>query len=293
VAEAERQRIAAAVPPKPSGGRAAKPAVGTFPKDYEAGDVFKDCDACPEMVAVPSGRFTMGSPPEENGRYKHESPQHRVTISKPFAVGRFEVTFDEWDACVAGGGCSGYRPKDRGWGRGRRPVILVNRKDAKAYVDWLSRRTGESYRLLTESEWEYVARAGSTTRQFWGEDVGDIEICGYANGADRITDIDWRNKSCTDGVGKRTAPVGKYRPNAFGLYDVIGNVWEWVEDCWNRSYAGAPGDGGAWLTSGCSHRVVRGGSWINSLRMLRAAVRYRYPSHDRDFILGFRVARKL
>ena len=162
-AEAERRRLAAATPPKPSGGRTATPAVGTYPKSREPGAVFKDCDDCPEMVVVPAGSFTMGSPASEKDRDSDEGPQHRVTIPKPFAVGKFEVTFEEWDACVTGGGCNGYRPMDRGWGRGRRPVINVSWQDAKAYVGWLSRKTGKSYRLLTEAEWEYASRAGTTT----------------------------------------------------------------------------------------------------------------------------------
>ena len=212
------------------------------------GKVFRDCPECPEMVVVPAGSFTMGSPSSEKGRYDGEGPQHRVTIPEPFAVGKYEVTFAEWDACVAAGGCYGHRLYDPGWGRGQRPVIVVSWEDAKAYVGWLSRKTGERYRLLSEAEWEYAARAGTRTRYHWGHSIG-------------------RNQANCDGCGSRwddekTAPVGSFPANGFGLHDVHGNVWEWVEDCWHGSYAGAPTDGRAWATGGdCERRVLRGGSW--------------------------------
>ena len=193
------------------------------------GDVFRDCDVCPEMVVVPAGEFMMGSPPSEEGRGDDEGPVHRVTISEPFAVGVYEVTFEEWDACVSGGGCGGYRPE--GWGRSSRPVINVSWDDAQAYVAWLSGKTGEAYRLLSESEWEYAARAGTTTRYHWGDDVG-------RNRANCVDDY------CGDSW-EFTAPVGSFGANGFGLHDILGNVREWVEDCWNGSYAGAPSDGSA------------------------------------------------
>ncbi len=216
------------------------------------GEVFRDCDHCPEMVVVPAGRFTMGSPSSESGRDSDEGPQRRVTFGAKFAVGVYEVTFAEWDACVSDGGCGGYHPDDAGWGRGRRPVMRVSWDDAQAYASWLSRETGESYRLLSEAEWEYVARAGTTTRYWWGNNVG-------------------RNRANCDGCGSRwddesTAPVGSFGANGFGLHDVHGNVWEWVEDCWHDSYAGAPRDGSAWLGNNggdCSRRVLRGGSWLH------------------------------
>ena len=228
------------------------------------GEVFRDCDRCPEMVAVPAGSFTMGSPSSESGRDGDEGPQRQVEISSPFAVGVYEVTFAEWDACVSDGGCGGYHPDDQGWGRGRRPVINVSWDDAKAYASWLSRETGESYRLLSEAEWEYAARAGTATARYWGESASGQR--GYANGADRTAkrhQSGWTVVDCDDGH-YRTAPVGSFRPNRFGLHDVLGNVWEWVEDCWHDSYAGAPRDGHAWLGDDggdCSRRVLRGGSW--------------------------------
>ena len=245
------------------------------------GDMFRDCPECPEMVVVPAGSFTMGSPSSEKGRDDNEGPVHRVRIPAPFAVGKYEVTFAEWDACVSAGGCGGYRPKDRGWGRGRRPVIFASWKDAKAYVGWLSEKTGKEYRLLSESEWEFAARAGTTTRYSWGN-----AIIG-------------RNRANCRGCGSRwdfkeTAPVGSFAANGFGLHDMHGNVYEWVEDCWNGSYAGAPSDGSAWESGDCSQRVLRGGSWYRLPRYLRAASRGWGDTGFRYYVSGgFRVARTL
>ena len=250
-----------------------------------AGTTFRDCPECPEMVVVPSGRFKMGS----TSGFIHERPAHKVTIARPFAVGVYEVTFAEWDACVSDGGCGGYRPSDRGYGRGRLPVINVSWEDAQAYVRWLSGRTGEAYRLLSESEWEYVARAGTRTARYWGE--SDSGQCRYANGADVHTDS-YLLKRCNDGHAK-TALVGFYEANGFGLHDVLGNVWEWVQDCWNGSYAGAPRDGSAWMSGECGGRVLRGGSWFDGPRALRSASRDGLNAGLRANDLGFRVARTL
>ena len=240
---------------------------------------FKECAEAPEMVVVPSGSFLMGSPVPEDGREVHERPVHRVTIARPFAVGVYEVTFDEWYACVVDDGCRGYRPPDRDWGLGSRPVINVSWQDAKAYVAWLSRVMGAEYRLLSESEWEYVARAGTTTRYWWGDEVG-------------------RNRANCKGCGSRwddtrTAPVGSFSPNAFGLHDVHGNVWEWVEDCFNSPYYGAPTDGSAWLDGVCTFRMQRGGAWNTTPPGIRSAYRAWYPLGSRDSGEGFRVARTI
>ena len=250
----------------------------------EPGTVFSDCASCPEMVVVPAGSFMMGSPGSEEGRlFDSEGPRHRVTIGSPFAVGVYEVTFAEWDACVRAGGCGGYRPEDEGWGRGSHPVINVSWEDAREYVRRLSRETGEEYRLLTEAEWEFVARAGTQTARYWGE--SESGQCRYANGYD--DDV-----SCSDGH-EHTAPVGLFEPNAFGLYDVLGNVWEWTQDCWNESYSGAPADGSAWSSGDCSYRVMRGGSWDYGLRPLRSAYRDGYWAGVRSYGLGFRVVRSI
>ena len=246
---------------------------------WEVGAKFRDCPECPELVVVPAGSYEMGTPPGEGGRDDDEGPVHRVTISAPFAVGIYEVTFREWDACHRDGGCS-RNPDDSGWGRGERPVVDVSWEDVLDYVDWLSAETGEEYRLLSESEWEYVARAGTVGRYHWGNGVG-------------------RNRANCGGCGsrwdgKQTSPGGSFPSNDFGLHDVHGNVWEWVEDCWHGSYEGAPSDGSAWTSGGdCGSRVLRGGSWVSDPRLLRSADRNRYAAGDRISLIGFRVSRTL
>ena len=250
-----------------------------------SGRRFRDCDACPQMVVVPAGSFRMGSPSGEAGRDDDEGPVHRVTIAEPFAVGVYEVTFNEWAACVHGGGCGGYRPDDEGWGRGNRPVINVSWDDAQAYVRWLSRETGHSYRLLSESEWEYVARAGTTTPFHTGRTISPSQAnyngnFTYGNGRQGV-------------FREQTLPVGSFEANGFGLHDVHGNVWEWVKDCWHVSYAGAPSAGEAWTTGDCGRRVLRGGSWISYPRYLRAALRFGNDSGNRFSNSGFRIARTL
>ena len=248
--------------------------------NYEPGEAFKDCGTCPEMVVVPSGTYFMGLPVIAKKPLRAENPKHWAYIPEPFAVGRFEVTFAEWDACLAGGGCNGYRPFDRGWGRGPRPVVEVSWNDAKAYVAWLKRKTGKPYRLLSETEWEYVARAGSKTRYWWGKKVG----IGHAlcQGCDSPWDRD-----------QRTVPVGSFTANPFGLHDVAGNVSEWVEDCWNYGYTDAPWDGRALLSGDCGKRVQRGGSVFDKPESLRSTTRSWRPASNRFVGSGLRVARAL
>jgi formylglycine-generating enzyme required for sulfatase activity len=246
---------------------------------------FKECDACPEMVVVPAGSFTMGSPTSEKERSSDEGPQRRVTFARQFTVGKFAVTFDEWDACVADGGCNAYQPSDSGWGRSRRPVINVSWNDAKGYVNWLSRNTGKAYRLLSEAEREYVARAGTTTPFWWHSTIST----GQANYDGNHS----YNGGSKGEYRQKTLPVDSFQPNPWGLYQVHGNVWEWVEDCWNGSYSGAPTEGSAWTSGDCSHRVLRGGSWINDPRYLRSALRVRNETNGRYNNFGFRVARTL
>ena len=249
----------------------------------QPGRIFRDCGSCPLMVVVPAGTFIMGSPDSEEGRSEDEGPQRYVNIAAPFAVGVYEVTFEEWDACARRGGCGGYVPDDEGWGKGRRPVINVSWDDARAYVLWLSQETGERYGLLSEAEWEYAARAGTTGARYWGG--RSSEQCGYANGYD--------GGSCDDGFAN-TAPVGRFAPNPWGLYDMLGNVWEWTEDCWHPGYRGAPSDGSAWRSDGdCLQRVVRGGSWVAQPGSFRSANRLGLQSGVRGFIHGFRVARAI
>ena len=240
------------------------------------GETFQDCDECPKMVVVPSGRFTMGSSKREVGRYDGEGPMRRVRIDYQFAVGVYEVTFAEWYACLDAGGCGSYVPDDMRWGRGNRPAVNVGWDDAQSYVRWLSARTGKKYRLLSEAEWEYVTRAGTETAYSWGDSIGvnraNCDGCGSA----------WDNE--------KTAPVGSFAANAWGVYDMHGNVWEWVQDCSNTNYEGAPTDGSAWDSGNCDVRVLRGGCWGNSPRNVRSANRDT-PLAERSSRFGFRVAR--
>ena len=235
--------------------------------------------AIPEMVAIPPGRFRMGC---VSGQDCHESefPVHDVTIPEAFEVSKFEVTFAQWDACVWGGGCGGFRPSDRGWGRGTRPVFGVSLQDALAFVSWLSLHTGEDYRLLSEAEWEYVARAGTETAYSWGDDIGSNRATCHGCGSQL-------------GAGEYAVPVGSFEPNAFGVYDMHGNVAEWVADCWNPGYAGAPADGSAWRRGNCEYGVWRGGGAWSYPDQVRAAHRATNNSGDRGLWNGFRVARTL
>jgi formylglycine-generating enzyme required for sulfatase activity len=218
---------------------AVQPGSGQSFRDNLAGG--QPCPMCPEMVVVPAGSFKMGSPANEELRFTDERPRHDVMISRPFAVGRFAVTFDEWDACVNDGGCNGYRPSDEQWGRADRPVINVNWDDAKSYVAWLSHKTGKTYRLLSESEREYVTRAGTTTSFWWGSSISTKQANYFGNGSKE----EYRAK---------TVPVDSFQANPWGLYQLHGNVWEWAEDCYHDSYAGAPSNGSAW-TNGAA-RVI-------------------------------------
>jgi formylglycine-generating enzyme required for sulfatase activity len=252
------------------------------------GDSFKECARdCPEMLVVPAGSFVMGAPPTDSGmqRYESEIPQHPVTIAKAFAVAKYELTFADWDACIAGGGCKGYRPNDFGMGRGQKPVIAINWDDAREYVSWLSQVTGKTYRLLSEAEYEYAARAGTSTAYPWGDAV-TLDGSAMAN---------------CDGCGsqwdnRQTAPVGSFPPNKFGLYDMVGNVWSWTDDCYREpfNYKGAPTDGSAWIQGGtCQQRTAHGSSWNFSPVILHAANRFWHSTLFRSYYLGLRVARSL
>ena len=263
----------------------AKAQAEALKRRWPAGKKIQDCPYCPEMVVVPAGSFMMGSPPDETDKDVRESPHHQVMIPKPLAVGKYEVTFAEWDACVSDGGCGGHRPHDESWGRGRRPAINVSWKDAQEYVRWLSQKTNRQYRLLSEAEWEYAARAKTETPFHFGKEISPFQ----ANYDGNYT----YGKGAEGMFHEKTVVVGSFQANPFGLYDVHGNVWEWVDDCWHKSYAGAPSDGSAWTGGDCSHRVLRGGSWNDTPKDLRSAYRDRSTTGDRDFIIGFRVARTL
>ena len=311
--EMERQRQAEEER-KAAEARKAKAAARLKP-----GETFKDCDDCPEMVVIPRGTFKMGSPPAEREWFikqgakqewaDYEIPRHSVNISHEVAVGKFEVTRGQYGKFAAdtgrGGGDGCYTWADGKWTKeasrnwrspgfeqtDSHPVACVSWDDAKAYVDWLSKETGEPYRLLSEAEWEYVARAGTSSMRYWGHDWDNKDGCAFANVTNK--EDNWtRAFNCSDGH-KYTAPIGKYRPNAFGLHDMLGNLWEWTEDCWNTSYTGSPADGSAWTNGDCNYRVLRVGSWSSVPWSLRAAGRDRFGIGIRSFNYGFRVARTL
>jgi formylglycine-generating enzyme required for sulfatase activity len=257
---------------------AAPPAIWRVPGALTA---FKDCAGCPQMVVIPAGEFTMGSPPAE----QQAEAQHRVTIAAPFAVSKFEITFEEWAACVKGGGCGGYRPPDQGWGRGKRPVINLSWVNAKDYVQWLSHKTGKPYRLLSEAEWEYAARAGTTTPFSFGETISPSQA-NFDGSPDGSGPSDLNRQ--------KTMPVGSFPANAFGLHDMHGNAWEWVEDCWHDDYtAEAPTDGSAWRKDNCGGHVGRGGSWEDSQGELRASARTGGFKDELSATDGLRIARGL
>jgi formylglycine-generating enzyme required for sulfatase activity len=263
---------------------AVQPAAG---KDPRVGESFRDCKYCPEIIVLPSGSFVMGSPDNEPEHTRSEGPQHKVTFAKPFAAGKFTITFAEWDACVANGGCGSHTPDDNGWGRNDMPVINVGWDDAQAYVKWLAKTTGKKYRLLSEAEWEYIARAGTSTPFWWGSGISSDQA--NYNG----TGILYRGGGKYGVSRQKTVPVRTFDPNPWGVYQVHGNVWEWVEDCWNTDYNGAPSDGSARTTGNCGSYVVRGGAWTMGATDLRAANRIWYGAKDRNEDIGFRIARTL
>ncbi|VVQ25000.1 Hercynine oxygenase [Pseudomonas fluorescens] len=255
------------------------------------GEPFSDCaKECPPLVAIPAGDFAMGSPTTETQRFGNEQ-QHPVNIPKAFAMAVTSVTFDQWRACVEDGGCDGYVPSDEGWGRGNRPVINVSPADARTYIQWLSAKTGKRYSLPSEAQWEYAARAGITTARWWGEAASrdyanygpddcptQIRCGGFVAGQDK-----WLN----------TAPTASFAANRFGLYDMLGNVWQWTDDCWHQDYSGAPRDGSAWQESQCNQAVIRGGAWGNIPAFIRSASRAGYKVQGRTSNIGFRVVREL
>jgi formylglycine-generating enzyme required for sulfatase activity len=292
-----RSRLAALSPPAAS----PQPAI-------PAGTAIRDCPECPELVTIPPGSFRMGDL-EGTGR-RNESPVHDVRLNVPPAIGRFEVTVGQFDAFVfatgydTGNQC--YVFDGRRWvdqpGKNWRdpgyqqsildPVTCVSWEDAKAYAAWLTQKTGKTYRLPSEAEWEYAARAGTQAR--YAFNGGPNDLCAYGNGADRGSVFDWRNNDCSDGFSQRTSPAGKFRANGFGLHDMLGNLWEWVEDCSHDQYGGAPADGSAWVTGGdCGRRMLRGGSWDSRPENLRAAFRVGDRGNARYNFLGFRIARDL
>lgn len=285
----------------------------------------RDCRDCPAMLVLPAGRFMMGSGAAEQMRFgvtpdyaKTERPVHAVRIDRPFAIGVFPVTRDEWARYVADvgaidsrpEGCAVFEPKTGVWAfdpnrswrdpgfaqGGTEPVVCVGWAEARAYADWLSRRTGQHYRLPTEAEWEYAARAGTTTANYWGDD--QREACRYTNASDLTRaeqhplaqSVPDSSFPCHDGY-VFTAPVAAFPPNPFGLYGMSGNVWQWVEDCFTASYDDARGDAAARLDGDCHYHMDRGASWVNSPRFVRAGARHKDLFDVRTSVLGFRLAR--
>jgi formylglycine-generating enzyme required for sulfatase activity len=288
------------------------------------GAAFRDCADCPEMIALAPGQFLMGSTAEETVAEKEpekyakwEQPQHAVTIGQGFAVGKYEITRAEFAAFAAeanlppNDGCFGFSFETQKWDKHaartwanpgfaqteRHPVVCVAWPDAKAYAAWLSRKTGKPYRLLTEAEWEYATRAGTTTYRFWGN--GRDAACRYGNVFDQDYAAATNNAEkperffrCSDGH-RESSPVGSFAANPWGLHDTTANAWEWVEDCFHESYAGAPNDGSAWVAGECLQRGIRGGSWTSTPRNVRSAWRERDTPDFRYDNLGFRIARDL
>jgi formylglycine-generating enzyme len=285
------------------------------------GTSFRDCsNGCPEMVMLKQGKFTMGAPAGEEARANLPNqfrglsvPQHLIKIQHEFAIGKFDVTRDEYaqfvaetnrpdpDSCTTNNPSGGFMDTNGNWHSpgfpqtGRDPVVCVSWDDAQAYVAWLSAKTGHVYRLPTEAEWEYAARAGTTTARYFSDNPA--EFCRHTN----VGDLDYSeqhpgdsgvNRACRDGYAF-TSPVGSFPPNRFGLYDMLGNVLNWTEDCWNANYSGAPADGTAWQSGDCGRRVVRGGSWDADLSVVRSAYRRGLRTSKRVTSFGFRVARTL
>ncbi|MHB8473094.1 MAG: bifunctional serine/threonine-protein kinase/formylglycine-generating enzyme family protein [Gammaproteobacteria bacterium] len=276
---------------------------------YTAGATFKDCEACPGMVVVPPGSFVQGSPATEPDRELNEGPQHAIQIAYPLAVGQYEITRGQFaqfaaDTKYEAAGCwvydGSWRLQNTGSWRSpgftqtdEHPVTCVSWDDAEAYINWLSTKTRKKYRLLTSAEWEYIARAGSETARVGGDNPAGACVAG--NVADRSAAAkypDWKVHACTDGY-VYTAPIGSFSPNKFGVYDMLGNVFEWVSDCWNDSYRNAPTDGSAWLQGDCGKRVLRGASWFSMPQYSRFAFRNHFERGRRSATFGFRVARLL
>lgn len=237
------------------------------------------------MVTIPPGQFLMGSPQTELERDANEGPQIAVTIAMPFEIGRFEVTFDDWNKCIKGGGCKGYSPDDSGWGKGQRPVINISWNDSQTYIRWLNRKTGLRYRLPTEAEWEYVARGNLNAPFSTGNSISSKQA--NFNG-------EFPYGAAPKGVyRKKTLPVGSFPANEYGVYDIHGNVYEWVQDCWSPNHENAPRDGRARTDGDCKYRIMRGGSWVTYGYQMRASKRLRYTQDYRYNDYGFRIARTL
>jgi formylglycine-generating enzyme required for sulfatase activity/serine/threonine protein kinase len=273
----------------PKGSNVARALEAIDDRTLRPGKTFRDCEDCPSMVVVPAGSFWQGSEEDAPFALKMETPKRMVTIAEPFAVGVFEITMEQWDQCVADGNCS-TRPPDNGWGRGARPVIMVSWNDTQEFTSWLSKKTGQSYSLPSESQWEYIARAGEEGDWLGGNPAS---VCQFGNIAGGESGFRWQHEECADPAAIETLPVGSFKANAFGVYDVIGNVAEWTLDCMNLSYLDAPADGSAWGRGICSSRMTRGGSWFTGSREVRLPARFNLKNGDRNDFTGLRVVRRV
>lgn len=260
---------------QPTSSEAQTPGASLLAKAAEkTGKPFKECAECPEMVVIPPGNYTMG---RDDGK-SVETPAVPVAVLKSFAMSRYEITWDEWLACVEAGTCTQV-PDDHEWGRGQQPIMNITWQDANDYAGFLTEKTGQAYRLPTEAEWEYAARAGTETHFFWGDTAGTYNAnC---------------RKCGTPWDGKGNAPVGTFKPNPFGLHDMNGNVWEWMQDCWNPTHDGAPTIARARTDGDCERRVIRSGSWYYIPRLMAATYRDRHPANLFSYNIGIRVVRDL
>jgi len=267
-------------------------AAGAHAQALQPGKTLRDCETCPEMVVIPAGKFEMRTAPWGPGYPHNEGYFFPVTFDEPFAIGKFEITFAEWDVCASEGKCDAL--DDAGWGRGRRPAMNLSWLQAVKFTKWLSAKTGQIYRLPTNAEWEYAARAGRGMNRFFN--IPPMEVCTFGNVYDETGhkefEFEWDHMPCDDGQAI-TAPVGQFAPNAFGLYDVIGNVFEWTEDCASPNWRGAPGNGAPWVEGDCSLRGYRGASWItNEPYYLVESNRFKFFG-ARENDLGVRVVREI
>jgi formylglycine-generating enzyme required for sulfatase activity len=259
--------------PAPTPASKSEPSHGPTPVAAPRTEGISDCDGCPEMVVLQPGSFVMG----DSRGDRSEKPAHRVTISKPYAIGKYEVTFAQWNACVQAGACRAIAETSTSGLTDKSPARDLSWNDARQYVRWLSKLTGQNYRLPTEAEWEYAARAGTSSRYWWGDKMepgkANCQGCGG----------DWSNDVPVD--------VDALPANPFGIYGMNGGVWEWVEDCWHKNYHGAPSDGSAWAGHDCRENVIRGGSWRNDSTYAHSASRFTYDTAVRYILNGFRVAK--
>ena len=245
-------------------------ALPTLAAEFKVGETFQDCETCPKMIVIPGGKYTMG---DDKGK-KNQRPARQVTIKGPLAISIYEVTWDEYSVCLEEGACK-REPDAHKWGKGKRPAINMSFDEAVTFTKWLAKKTGRPYRLLSETEWEYAARAGTSTGYWWGDKLKKK----YAN----------CRKCGTKWSGKKTAPVGSFKPNPWGIYDMHANIWEWTSDCWNKTHAFGPKDQSPRTDGNCDRRSVRGGSWYYFPQLAKSVSRDSHPRHLWSYNIGIRL----